>query len=293
MTLRPGIHDEIPSEVYHADPAPEPSLSAGVAKKLISRSPLHAWAGHPRLNPEYREEVADRMDFGSAAHALLLQGLDICHVVDGFDDWKKQAARDERDDARSSGLIPLLRKDYERMVELCEAVKRQTARHHARPIPLRDGCPEQTLIWRDRDYGVWCRARLDYLHPDALAVDDLKSTATSANPHMWARRRLFEDGYDIQCAFYLRGLRTLTGEEFDWRFVVVEVEFPFAVSVVSLAASAVELAEQKVERALKLWKRCLESGEWAGYPLDVAYAELPAWEEARFLEQHYEEEMAA
>lgn len=40
----------LPSAEYHADPAPEPSLSATLAKLLISRSPRHAWMASPRLN---------------------------------------------------------------------------------------------------------------------------------------------------------------------------------------------------------------------------------------------------
>lgn len=286
MTLRAGIHDEIPAEIYHADPAPEPSLSAGIAHRLISRSPLHAWYEHPRLNPAHEREEKDILDFGTAAHSLLLQGLDVCEVIDA-PDWRTKAARTARDSARKSGLIPLLSKDWDRMSALCAAVKTQTARHHARPLPLRDGKPEQTLIWREEN-GVWCRARIDYLIGDDV-IDDLKTTGTSANPHEWARNRLFADGKDIQHSFYLRGLKALTGLDGQWRFVVVEVKPPFGMSVISLAPTAVELAEQKVERAIELWKRCIDSGEWPGYEQDVAFAELPAWEEARFLETHYEE----
>jgi hypothetical protein len=286
-TLRAGIHPDIPSAVYHADPAPEPSLSAGIAHRLISRSPLHAQAAHPRLNPDHKEEQGGILDFGSAAHSLLLEGLDICQIVE-FDDWRKQAARDERDAARKSGLIPLLRKDYARMCELVEAVKAQIAQLDVAPLPLRDGKSEQTLVWQED--GVWCRARIDWLHDEADVMDDLKTTGTTANPYVWARQRLFADGKDIQCAFYKRGLKATTGIDPDWRFVVCETEPPHAVSVISLAASALELADRKVERAIALWKRCIESGEWPGYPREIAMAEMPPWEEARYLEQHYEPE---
>src|SRR5579885_3028935 len=119
VTLKPGIRPDVPAEDYHADPAPEPSLSAGIARRLISQSPLHAWTAHPRLNPDHRDEHGDRLDFGSAAHSLLLEGLDVCEVIEA-DSWRTNAAKDARDGARASGLIPLLRKDYERMCEFCE-----------------------------------------------------------------------------------------------------------------------------------------------------------------------------
>ena len=292
MTLKPGIHPDIPAEVYHADPAPEPSLSAGIAHRLISQSPLHAWTRHPRLNPAHQEQERGILDFGSAAHALLLQGLDICEVIEA-PDWRTAAAREARDAARKSGLIPLLRKDWDRMVELCETVKRQIAQLDVAPLPFHDGQPEQTLIWKEPN-GVWCRARVDWLHSAGDVIDDAKSTGTSASPFVWSRNRLFADGKDIQAVFYRRGLKALTGIDATWRFIVFETEPPYALSVISLAPTAIELAERKVDRALELWKRCLESDTWPGYPTEVAYAELPVWEENRYLEMHYEaEEVAA
>lgn len=289
--LKAGIHPDIPAEIYHADPCPEPSLSAGVAHRLITRSPLHAWTSHPRLNPNYKpQDASGGMDFGSVAHALLLQGTDICQIIEA-DDWRRQSARDERDQARATGLVPLLRKDWDRMCELVEAVKTQISRLDIAPLPLHDGQPEQTIVWQED--GVWCRARLDWLHDAFDVLDDLKTTGTTANPHIWGRSRLFADGKDVQCAFYLRGLRAITGVDAAWRFVVVEVDPPHGLSVISLAPSALELANRKVSRALELWKQCLQTDTWPGYPSEIAFVDAPAYEETRFLEAHWEEAGAA
>lgn len=284
--LGTGIHDGIPADQYHADPCETPSLSAGIAHRLLSRSPAHAREQHPRLNPAHVEKEAGILDFGTAAHALLLQGLDVCEVLD-FDDWRKKAAQEARAAARRAGLVPLLRKDWDRMCAFCERVREQLREFDVRPRPLADGMPEQTLVWQED--GVWCRARCDWLHNSHRHIDDLKSTGTSANPHDWARNRLFADGKDLQAAHYLAGLRAITGRSGEWRFVVVETEPPYAVSVISLAPSALELAERKRARAVELWKRCLESGDWPAYPRQVAYAEAPGWAEADFLERHWEE----
>ena len=54
MINTPGIY-EIPATEYHADPCPEPSLSASVARTLIDRSPLHAWMKHPKLGGQQEE----------------------------------------------------------------------------------------------------------------------------------------------------------------------------------------------------------------------------------------------
>jgi hypothetical protein len=50
VILTAGIHDTTAVD-YHADPCPEPSLSAHIAALLCARSPRHAWAAHPKLNP--------------------------------------------------------------------------------------------------------------------------------------------------------------------------------------------------------------------------------------------------
>jgi hypothetical protein len=44
-----------------------------------------------------------------------------------------------------------------------------------------------------------------------------------------------------------------------------------------------------VQYALDKWRACLGSDEWPGYPQSVAWAELPPWEEARWLEREERE----
>jgi hypothetical protein len=50
-------------------------------------------------------------------------------------------------------------------------------------------------------------------------------------------------------AWYLRGLKAVTGAEAEFRFVVCETRPPYAVSVVGLAPEVLQLAEKKVRRA--------------------------------------------
>jgi hypothetical protein len=153
---------------------------------------------------------------------------------------------------------------------------------------LTGGKPEQTMVWQDAQTGVWCRARFDWLHDDLSAIDDLKTTTRSAHPEAFAKN-LYSYGCDVQAAFYLRGLRTLKETplytEPKWRWVVVETSPPYGLSVVEPGPAVLELADAKVDAALKLWADCLERDSWPGYPTKVATAELPAWEEARWLER--------
>lgn len=287
--LEPGIHD-VASELYHADAlCDEPTLSRSIAHKLLTRSPRHAHHAHPRLNPEAVEKTSSRLDNGTATHALLFEGIG-CVIVEA-DSWRTNAAKEQRAAARAEGKVALLAKDAQEVREMCDAITEQLDALDVRPRPFTDGKPERTLIWRDR--GVLCRARTDWLRDDYTVLEDLKTTATSASPHEWTRRRLWEDGYDLQAAMYLRGVKTLTGVDAEWRFIVVENIPPYALSVISLDKESLALADEKLDKALDLWRRCLETGEWPGYPTRVAYAELPPWEEARWLERQALEEMEA
>lgn len=283
----PGIY-EIPAAEYHQDPCPAPSLSSSIAKTLLACSPAHARAKHPRLGAAPREE-SETFDLGTAAHAYILQGVDAFEVCE-FHDWRTNAAKEQRDEARAAGLTPILAGKFENVRRMAEAVRFQLATFEDPPRPLQAGKPELTIVWREHN-GIWCRAMLDFLHNDQLTIDDLKSTAASAHPASWLRT-MYGMGADVQVAFYLRGLKAVTGKDARFRFVVVENFEPYATSVISLAPSALDVASDKVEQAIQSWGRCLETDTWPGYPKRVCHLEAPAWEIARQLEREDEEDVA-
>lgn len=276
------------ADAYHRDEGGEqPSLSASIAHLLCTASPAHAWAAHPRLNPAFKREEQEKFDVGTAAHALLLEGVDSMTIVDA-PDWRTNAAKDARDEARANRQIPMLTKHAAELLAMVTAVREQLADIDADPPLLADGKPEQCLVWQELGGAVTCRARLDWLRHDHRTIDDLKTTSRSANPETWTRT-LFGIGSDVQMSFYLRGARAVLGVEPEFRFIVCETKPPYAVSVVSLAPDALTLANKKVSYAIDLWARCLRDDRWPAYAPRVHYAELPPWEEARWLERELRE----
>jgi hypothetical protein len=279
---QPGIYG-IPAERYHEDPSERPSLSASIAHLLVNQTPLHAWAAHPKLNPDLVREEKAHFDIGTVAHSLILEGhAERVHVVEAGD-WRKKEAQAERDWARAQDKIPLLEKDWERVQTMVAAIRAQLESWPEEGPPFfADGQPEQTLIWEEE--GVTCRALVDWLRDDLLAIDDLKTTGRSANPVRWARG-MYDIGADIQIAFHLRGVRALTGQSPLWRYVVVESQPPYALSVVSPPPDVLELGNAKVDRALEVWRKCVETGVWPAYPRRTFYPEVPAFEQMRWMEQ--------
>lgn len=288
--LPEGIHPDVSAEDYHCGPTKEPSLSAHIAHQLLAYSPRHAWAHHPQLNPAFERVEREVFDLGTVAHALLLQGLEIAEVVD-FDDWRKQDARDLRDQARKDGKIPLLSKHWDRCQQMVKAVREQLDNLDVE-IPLfRDGLPEQTLVWTEN--GAVCRARLDWLHTGYAAIDDLKTSTGTANPKVWARRALWAIGADIQQVMYQRAVRALTGVEPEFRFVIAESQPPYAISVLTLDPSALAIANANLDRAIAKWKYCLVADDWPAYPQEVVSIEAPAWAEGELWALEAEEATAA
>lgn len=280
---------DIDANTYHADQlGDQPTLSASIAKTLIGQSPAHAKAAHPRLNPNLKRDDDPKYDVGNIAHALFLQGLDLIEVCE-YPDWRSKAAKEARALAREHGRIPMLTAQSVEVYAMVNAIREQL--HHLAITPrlFADGKPEQTLVWEEQ--GVMCRARLDWPHDDLTTLDDLKTTSRCARGEVWSKRALYDQGAEIQAAMHLRGVRALTGRDAQWRWVVVETSPPYALSVIYPSAAVLALGDEKVDRALALWRQCLATDEWPAYSREPYRAELPPWLEAQWLEQR--EEIAA
>lgn len=286
-SLAAGVHD-IPASVYHADPCIAPSLSASIAKLLLD-CPRKAWHAHPKLGAGERDEPTNEQDIGTAVHSTVLgKGADVVYV--SAKDWRTAEAREKRDAARKAGKVAILDKGREWVGEMVDALRGQLATHEI-GWPFRDGWPERTLIWQD-DGGIWCRSMLDYWRPQDALVVDYKTTAGSADPEIWSRR-LFELGMDIQCAFYLRGLRAAgLAHSPRFLFVVQETSAPYAACVVGLTPAALDMANRKVDQAVRLWGECLGADRWPGYPAMTCWVDLPPWEEKRLIERENRDEIA-
>ena len=272
---------DVAAEQYHADlVADRPTLSKSIIQRLLTASPAHAREAHPKLNPSFMRQIEERFDLGTVVHDLFLEGYDRVAIVP-FDDWRKQAAKDLRDEARARGQIPMLASQAEQVQDMLVALRSRLTQFDLAPALFTAGKPEQTIVWEDR--GVLCRARLDWLHDDHSTIDDLKTSSRLAKPDQWCRTTLWSIGADLQQAFYVRGCHAVLGVEPDFRFVIIETEPPFEASVVSVDSYSIAVANRKIDHALDLWRTCLETDAWPGYDRRIHYAEMPPWIENEWL----------
>lgn len=266
-----GVYD-LPPDVYHRDPVEGGSLTSSGARALLDMPPArwHYERTHPAAS-------SPAQILGTAVHTLALGTGSPVVKVDA-DDWRTKAAKEKRDETLAAGGVPLLRDDYAEARAMADAVlSHSIARHLFTPDR---GKPEQTLVWRDEEFGIWRRSMVDHLpHPDARLrpfLVDLKSTR-DASPKALGKA-MANYGYHIQERFYLDGYEALfPGTEPAFLFVFVESTPPYLVSVAQLDEAAQWVARGQIRRAMGVYAECTLTGSWPGYPPEIETVSLPPW----------------
>lgn len=265
-----GVDRSMPAEKYHAHPA----LSSTGARRLLPPScpALYRWE---QLHPT---PPTAAMRMGTAMHREVLGvGSDI-EVSDEWTSYRTKDAQAWRDAVSAAGQIPMLAHEYEPVAAMRDALR-------ADPVvgalfdPDR-GDAEVSLFWTDRETGVDCRARLDFLpHPvegRRLIVPDYK-TCRSAEPAAFGRAAA-DMGYALQADFYMRGV-VAAGLDPAPAFVFVAQEKtpPYLVQPVQLSRDVLALAHRMNTAAMRRYATCVETDTWPGYAPGVAEAPLPTW----------------
>ncbi len=282
LPLAPGVYFDLSENVYHSDPFEHISLSSSVGKTLLAQSPLHAWTGHPRLNPAWEPSDPRKFDLAKAAHALMLNDRPERIAVIDFDDYRKNAAQAARDEAIANGQLPMLLEQYERVMAMVQAGREQLVQSaDGRAFLDSAALSEVTLGWLDR--GAMCRARIDRLAADHSIIFDYKTTKASAHPDGFGRVATSMQ-YRFQMQFYRRGYAACFPDRPtpQWRWIVQEDYPPYGLSIIAPDEAGEMIADQDVELALAIWRECMQSGQWPGYPPVTAVLETPVWEQTRF-----------
>lgn len=269
----PGVYT-MDAATYHADPCPTPSLSSSGARTIVSECPARYW--FDRHNPP---EPTEALVIGSAVHEWLLEG----------ETWPRRhfVLPDDHSNRTKAGkgLVASVKADGKRPIAAdqwadIQAMKAALDEHPFASAAFRNGQPEQSIFWRDARYGIWCRARPDWLPHSGTIVADYK-TCISAHPDD-LRKSIADYGYDMQADWYMRGIKALglmTHPTFV--FVFQEKAAPYLVTVVTLEEAALLVGGMKNDRAAATFARCLRTGQWPGYADDVVALDIPAWEHAR------------
>lgn len=259
----------LPEAKYHATPA----LSAGGAWMLANECPAIYWHYSP-FNPSAAPgDNGKPMDVGTAVHLAALEPdrLSERTVLVEAEDWRTKAAREARDAAYGAGLVPLLPKDLALVESLAAALRANE--YVAR---LLDGAATEVSYFWEAD-GIPFKARADVVTPRG-EIADLKASA-SASP-LFFQRQAFNAGHFLRDPFYRDGWEIVSGHRaLDYWFVSIAREGPPLISVCKLDERAVEWGRLMIRRAIDLFKRCRDRGEWPAYCDKPVSLSLPTWAE--------------
>lgn len=268
-----------------------PAVNASLLTTLLERCPRAAWAESWLCPQRVEREANAATDAGTIAHAILLEGSEACcTVIDPRDypakstgaipeGWTNASIRAARDAARAAGKVPVLRDDMAGIRAMVASARGfiDSLRDSEPAVfaAFADGDSEYTVTWPDG--GVPCKMRADRISRDRGVIVDAKFTARSAHPEAWSRSQMVPMGYANSAAFYRRGCRAAFSVDADYLFLVVEAEPPYLCSLVGLDPSWRAYGDANVRAGLATWRRCVERGEWPGYPARAAYPEIPGW----------------
>lgn len=271
----PCVVLDMPDHVYHSDPVEEGSLSASGAKVLLKS------AARFRYEQDHPKETA-AMDYGTAAHHRLLGvGPEIVAVKrwakDGTttvaDDWRSPSTTQHRDELRAEGKVGMLAKQ----LAVIDAMVAELWTHPYTALLFKDGVPETSLFWRDKETGIMLRGRLDWrttLPGGRPCIVDYKTTASEADPDeiCWDARKYRWHMQDDQ---HREGADTLLEPGHAFVYCVQEKEPPFMVAYHELDDDSRERGRYLNAVARARYLECMTKGEWPGYPPVVHSLHIP------------------
>lgn len=260
----PGVFRDMPAEKYHAIEA----LSQSGAKEML-RSPMHYryFRDHPR-------EPTAAMRFGTAVHEGVLEPDTFEQRVVALPDVNARTNAGKAElaafMAQHAGKLLLSADDFDRARRCVEAVHR----HPSARMLLAGGERETSLFWRDRQFDVPCKARIDLRNLGGLV--DLKTTADASADEF--AKSVANFGYALQAANYYAGCEELldaTPEFF--ALIAVESEAPHGVACYALGSDAFGVGRVRMDEAMRRYREALTSGYWSGYPPTIDHLTLPRW----------------
>jgi hypothetical protein len=271
------IDDVDLDEYYGGTLTPYAALSQSVAHELVSRSPKHAWAKHPRLGGHV-SEPSDEMELGNVLDELVLGGSRRIQSIP-FDDYRTNAAKAARDAARADGKIPVKESKLITLQAVAERAKKSFSMAGVELTGLSQVC----ILWESRATNgalVQCQALLDHVLVDDGLILDLK-TADNASP-VKLGAKCFALGYEIQSAAYREAFVACFPEfvgRTRFRNCFLETSWPHVTVVTEMDGEMSALGEARWRRAVDTWEECLRTDTWPAYtaPREVLRVSPPSW----------------
>jgi exodeoxyribonuclease VIII len=259
--MPPGLHPDVPMAAYLAMNA----CGASDLWTMSRRCPAEAL--HRKVSPNH-ETLATAL--GTAVHSFLLEGdsFEALYAVrpvglhgasNAYKAWAAEQA--------NAGKRIVSRADMETMQAI-----RDNLPPKARKL-LSRGRSEMTALCFNEASGLHVKCRPDWLRDEGVTVN-LK-TAADLEPRAWGRAA-FDYGYHVSAALTTDILREVTGDEYEYYWLVVAKEPPFLSYIAQMSPMDIALGRATYQTALMTWTACAKANEWPAWG-DVVDVALPPW----------------
>ncbi len=237
--------------------------------KFLSRSPLHF-----KTEVESPTKATPAMNVGSGFHYAVLEpdrydqevvALPEMSVERPGKKWNKNSKEHKAWAAANRNKTILKQKDIQNI----KAMVKKIGASQAASRLIANGWAEKTVLWKDPEFGFWCKARIDFfpeIEPGAIV--DLKKTADASQ---WGFQKSIRNyRYNWQAYWYLTGATEATGlQHKDFYWIAWEDQPPHEGNVFKADPAEIDRAEEYIYPLRRKYAECLEKDEWLGYPDQV------------------------
>lgn len=280
----PGFYEDMPIDVYHADPA---IGSSGLKKFMECPALYHAhYVAEPRI--PYGASRAQRI--GSHAHVRLLEpdkfvkefaiSPEFAVVNKGKRNEERKPMNRAHGDwtefcATVGNKTPLLHSEYLTAQDMAEAIMQ-----HPLASKMLTGGREELSFFAKDESGLMVKSRPDYLiNTDAFGVVlvDYKTTGLSLSTSKQSRNA-FDLGRHIQAAHHKRIAEIATGGKINQVLYIAQMqEAPYLVRVFRMPEDAIQIGHDACRHYLDEMARCYEDGNFPSYPIEIEDYLTPSW----------------
>lgn len=247
--------------------------------KQIRKSPAHYRAS--LLNTE----TTAALEFGKMFHAAILEPELFRSRMTLMPDVDRRTKVGKEEYAK---FMATLKPDAivvteEQSVKMGRMIEAAFANKTLRAM-LEKGSREVTYKWNDKETGLLCQARWDFVTEDGYPLD-IKTIAEASPKKIEAA--IFGDDYSyyLQAGHYAAGAEDSKVVRDDlFIFVFIEKEEPHGIVIKTLDHYTLDAGKWERAELLKKIKPCIQSGVYPGYPQFASPAVPPQWFENKFKE---------
>jgi hypothetical protein len=259
----------IPAQQYHDDPA----YSASDLKLITSTCPqVFYQSKYEKVKLEHEPAIKKAFRVGELCHAFTLEPDRAKKAYGVCLSRSTKAGKVQAEEMAAKGIEPITSQEY----DLASSVANAVWSHPIAKRLLSKGFAEQSFWKEDKETGLTCKARCDFIASSfeysGDIIVDLKTTGEgNSHPDKFIKS-IANYLYHLQAAHYLE---VIGAKRFV--FIAVEKVYPYAISITELDEDALAEGKRLRQAALKLISKCHTDAHWHGYAEEIQTLSLPSW----------------